>query len=128
MAGRLTDLAPRDAGPAGQKLANRDVLPQDCDAAESTAHIGTAGERLEYAGRCKGEAAKLRQRLLWLADQLQRAFRRRGRSVQGERRRLRRSAADRKQERVPGRTGRRLTAGGCPAEGPRVRQTVPDPA
>ena len=37
--------------------------------------------------RCEGEAAKLRERLLWVADQLQRAVRRRGRPVQGQRRR-----------------------------------------
>ena len=42
----------------------------------------------DLAGRCEGEAAKLRERLLRIADQLQRAVCGRGRSVQGQRRRL----------------------------------------
>ena len=42
----------------------------------------------DLPGRREGEAAGLHQRLLRLADQLQRAVRGRGRSVQGRRRRL----------------------------------------
>ena len=49
----------------------------------------------ELARRREGEAAKLCQRLLWIAHQLQRALRGRGRSVQGQRRRLRPRASRR---------------------------------
>src|SRR5687767_699196 len=73
---------------AGEELADRDVLPQDRDAAESTADAGTTGQRLGPAGRCEDQAAGICQRLRWVVDQLQCALRGRGGPVQRQRRRL----------------------------------------
>ena len=42
-------LRPGTPRPAGEELADRDVLPQDRDAAESPAHARAAGQRLRPA-------------------------------------------------------------------------------
>ena len=75
----------RQPGPSGEELADRDVLPQDRDGPEPAALARAAGERGGDAGRREGQAAGLHQRMLRLADELQRALRRRRRSVQGRR-------------------------------------------
>ena len=91
MARRHAGAAPRHAGAAGEELADRNVLPQDRDAAQPAATLEQQVNAVRPARGCEGEAAGLRQRLLRIADQLQRAVRRRGRSVQGRWRRLRRA-------------------------------------
>ena len=80
VARRRARAAPRQARPAGEELADRDVLPQGRDAAQPPAHARTAGERVGPAGRPEGEDPELHHRLLRIAHQLQRALRRRRRS------------------------------------------------
>src|SRR5688500_13053730 len=89
-------MAGRDDGPeagqpatAGEDLADRDLLPQGSDAAKPAARARAADQRVRSAGGRQGQAAGLRQRLLRLPHQLQRALRGRGRSVPRIQQRLR---------------------------------------
>src|SRR6476620_2755830 len=87
---RVTSRHPRIAR---EELANRNVLPQDRDAAESAADARAAGQCLGPARRCEDQAAGIYQWLLRIVDQLQCAVRRRSGPVQRWRRRLRQSRA-----------------------------------
>src|SRR5262245_14814417 len=82
-------LAPGHPRVAGKDLADRDLLSQGRDAAQSIANAGATGQRLQPDRRCEAEAAGIHQRLLRVADQFQPALRERRRSIQGDGRRLR---------------------------------------
>src|SRR5690349_10281566 len=88
MARRHAGAASRQGRSAGKDLSDRNLLPQDRDAAEPPPHARTADQRRRDAGRCQGEAAVVHHRLLRIAHQLQHALRRRAGSVQGHGRRL----------------------------------------
>ncbi len=75
-------LRPGTPGLQEKSLPDRNVLPQDRDAAQPAAIARAAGERRRAAGRCEGQAAGLRHGMLRIADELQRAVRRRGGSIQ----------------------------------------------